>query len=282
MRPVVSCLAWGLGNQLFQFTAGYALARKLDVPLDLDISWYQRSRNNWRDLLVTEIFPRSWYRHLTGYTKKDYYIDRLLRYANFSKPFQYRHRMIKWHRNLDDSWPFERILKPVCLSGIPQNFRYLHGFEQEIREQIISFLRQKAPNTSLGENYAFVHVRLGDFVSNPKVSAEWHNLTQDYFQSAMSRYEDISGPTNWIVCSDEPERALAYVPKNYQVELSPGKSELEDLYLMANSAGGVISNSTFSAWGAFLAQQHNETIIAPQKWWRDKPAPPLPSSWHRI
>ena len=35
-------LTGGLGNQMFQFAAGYSIAKRKSVDLNLDLSWYNR------------------------------------------------------------------------------------------------------------------------------------------------------------------------------------------------------------------------------------------------
>ena len=35
-------LTGGLGNQMFQFAAGYSIAKKNNIDLSLDLSWFKR------------------------------------------------------------------------------------------------------------------------------------------------------------------------------------------------------------------------------------------------
>ena len=52
MSVIVTRLTGGLGNQMFQFAAGYALSLRRGVPLELDISSYGRD-----ELRVYELAP---------------------------------------------------------------------------------------------------------------------------------------------------------------------------------------------------------------------------------
>ena len=52
--------------------------------------------------------------------------------------------------------------------------------------------------------------------------------------------------------------------RGQQFEFSEGRDEIEDLLLMSSCRGAIISNSSFSWWGAWLAG-HNK-VICPSRW----------------
>lgn len=103
-----------------------------------------------------------------------------------------------------------------------------------------------------------IHVRRGDYVGNPF----YVDLTEtDYYQRAMADFID----EDFLVFSDDVEWC-----KQQDIfkdcEFSEGKSEVEDLNLMASCKGVIMANSSFSWWGAFLSKGK---IIAPKAWHPD-------------
>jgi hypothetical protein len=73
--------------------------------------------------------------------------------------------------------------------------------------------------------------------------------------------------TAFIVVSDDMEWAKENI-KGPNVAYSPFDDEIMDFYLMTQCNNGIISNSSFSWWGAWLNANLEKIVIAPKLWWR--------------
>lgn len=116
-----------------------------------------------------------------------------------------------------------------------------------------------------------VHIRRGDYMGNPF----YVDLFRDfYYERAMREFPGEP----FLVFSDDIEWC-----KKQDLfrgsEFSEGKTEVEDLNLMASCTNHIIANSSFSWWGAYLSP-HNGRVIAPRKWHSDGvERTVLPSNW---
>ena len=125
------------------------------------------------------------------------------------------------------------------------------------------------------ENSTFIHVRRGDYVSEPHTSKFHGNLSREYYDRAIERIRD-SAHANFFVFSDDPEWCRAAFP-DFRVighnKPGDGKTagrEHEDLWLMSLCRHAIIANSAFSWFGAWLGdEQKGRMVIAPKHWFQD-------------
>ena len=91
----------------------------------------------------------------------------------------------------------------------------------------------------------------------------------------------IVKPTYFIFSDD-----LCWAKENLILENSVFidlEKPVVSLYLMSKCKSNVISNSTFSWWGAWLNQNENKIVVSPQKWFTEnsglKTETLLPEQW---
>lgn len=150
----------------------------------------------------------------------------------------------------------------VNLVGYFQSEKYFKHIENEVREDF-TFKDEildpcKEMISSLKEPVS-LHIRRGDFLAN---SVNHHNLDLRYYEQALNHI-DTSLPV--IIFSDDPEWCEEQdLFSDDRFLISKGNSSYIDLCLMTLCTRHIIANSTFSWWGAWLA--NSKQVIAPTKW----------------
>lgn len=163
--------------------------------------------------------------------------------------------------------------KNLILNGWFQSWKYID--EELIKDYF-------HPNPALVSNIAIllnynpdiaIHVRRDDYLLKP----EYHNpLTMDYYKNAlllMLAGRDIAKLNVTIFSDDIPwcrqEFPKLNIPINFNY--SQRRSDIVDLYFMAEHKHQIIANSSFSWWGAWLHRVMNysyddQMVIAPKQW----------------
>ena len=269
-------LVGGLGNQLFQYAAGRALAVQYGVELKLDISDFVRyppRRYLLNHFAIEGKFaspdelgrfdrdPPRWSgaarRLLARLSGRDAGLGRTI----FERGFPYQ--VIRFDPAVD-----------TLLIGYWQSERYFLPIAPRIRQELT--LRAPPPEVSaplletIDRNAAVsLHVRRGDYVSNPAVQAKHGVCGLDYYQAAVAHILAVEPAARFYLFSDD----LDWVRSNLRIEapceyvdLNGPDQPHEDLRLMSRCRHHIIANSSLSWWGAWLNPRPDKVVIAPRQW----------------
>jgi hypothetical protein len=276
-------LIGGLGNQMFQYAAGKALAERHGVPLALDISGFRNYalRPFLLDRLqVPEAIcpvqaePAKGAEENFVRAKWKARIDRLLVKVGLPKLMSSPHEYREPHFHYDPA--FEALGPRTALFGYFQSERYFGSIAENLRDWF-------SPREPLGSAAAAalkrietsrlpvsVHVRRGDYLKSG--THEVHGiLGEPYYREALAHLEAADGEgTELFVFSDDAaaaEQVLNFVPKSRLVHVhGDPERPWEDMALMARCRHHVIANSSFSWWGAWLNRSPDKIVVAPRAW----------------
>lgn len=140
---------------------------------------------------------------------------------------------------------------------------------------------------SLNETYVSLHVRRGDYISNPKYKKILDGVCdRNYYLNSISHMKKlVSLDVTFVVFSDDIEwvkKEFDFLNKE-KVIYSSNERDIEDLYFMSKCSAHIIANSTFSWWGAWLNSNENKVVIAPKQWFKNKTSSSIvPRDWIRI
>ncbi|MCB0764671.1 MAG: alpha-1,2-fucosyltransferase [Flavobacteriales bacterium] len=294
MALVITRLMGGLGNQMFQYAAGYALSRRWNVPLFVDPGFLDARPPgmNWTprelelDVLKAPLsFPTD--QQVRSYRRE---LDvRAVRVAHRYFPRVFRSRcFVERGPGFDPA--FLRIKPPIYLEGFWQNEAYFRGVANELRA---CFEPKGSPTASVRRTLedirtlrsASVHVRRGDYVLNAEASAFHGTCSPAYYQDASRWLVREHGVEHFHVFSDDPDWArknLSLGRPTTFVDPGIGKDAHWDMYLMAHCTHHIIANSSFSWWGAWLDPHPDKVVVAPNIWYQGNATPSshfIPSSW---
>ena len=120
-------------------------------------------------------------------------------------------------------------------------------------------------------NSCFIHIRRGDYLRADINKYYGGICTKQYYEQAIDIVEKITSSPFFFVFSDD----INWVKENLRldnaffIDENHGKNSPIDMYLMSHCKSGIIANSTFSYFGAYLGV-HKNVIVYPKQWINDE------------
>jgi hypothetical protein len=282
----------GLGNQLFQYAAGRALAEKYGVELCLDLSRLKHPESGDT--------PRS-------FELAPFNISASLLAGEDRRPLgNYRtlvHRvLLKTGLTLlgsitlkEKSSGFDPLFlkapSDCILDGFWQSERYFKQITTILQQELC--LKTPSPalvkaSASLPDSTVAVHVRRGDYITNP-AAASFHGVcSQDYYRTAVAKIRQHCTDAQFLVFSDDPTWCHQHLDLGGAFRLADDfrlNGPAEEMLLMSRCRHQIIANSSFSWWGAWLNNLPDKLVITPSQWFSDSSISTddlVPKSWVRL
>jgi len=169
--------------------------------------------------------------------------------------------------------------------------KYFKTKEQLIRntfqfdQSLLNRLSSKYLEKIMSENSISVHIRRGDFLSAYHSKIYGNVCSLSYYNKAIKLITDkIANPSFYVFSNDISWiKENLTIPNPTYVEHNTNEDSWQDMYLMSQCKHHIIANSTFSWWGAWLGENKNKMVVAPDRFVSTKETPDIfPEEWIKI
>ena len=292
---IISRIFQGLGNQLFQYSFGRAMALRNNTELKIDTRFYLSPEVTINGVTYARNFELSRY-NLQLTEASDFevavfkgkavprFIDRVHWKLNPSlRPRVIAEDLSRFSPELND------LKGNFYLDGYFTSEEFFKDHASLIRSEVTLKTEMNSENRDwaarMGScNSVCISLRRTDFLANPL-----HNVcSTEYYLNGLKKVQELLGEDITVfIWSDDnawtKENFKPPYPCHYMSHNFPDFHE--DLRLMTHCKHHVIPNSTFSWWAAWLGENEGQIVVAPERWLNSSEIAYhhiIPSRWHKI
>lgn len=193
----------------------------------------------------------------------------LFKKLNFNTPYL---DLINTSKNIYGTFHYENIIpynnSPTIFSGYYQSEKYFKKYTEVIKDLFsppLEFFDKVYHEYPFFETdvVAAINVRRGDYLE-PLQSANHPVISLDYINEA---YKSLPPHDKLLVMSDDVEWCQDNINLPNMVFNDNLKFwDEEGIWLLSLCHHFIISNSTFSWWGAWMSRNPNKIVISPSTW----------------
>lgn len=284
----------GLGNQMFEVAFARMLSLELKEDIYLDCSVYRNYKirsfsisnlnisNNLKYIEDSNL--NIVYKLYLSLTQKIYHIyQKIIKvitgsdkigensYKILSKYGLYYNFDVYYYKH------FKSNRKVKSIYGYFQSEDYFKKYKDiivpELKVKTLLTEREKDLINEINAcNAVGISMRLGDDYINSKIL---NVCTKEYYYNAMKYISNKEIDPVFFIFSDCIERVKKeFNFKKYNVRYIEGFKDYESLRLLYSCKHFIISNSSFSWWGAYLGEYDKKIIVAPNKWYNNSKKKP--------
>lgn len=274
-------LSSGLGNQLFQYAFALYLKQECNVRVQFDSNCFtfDESREIEIDLINSEI----------GISKNSQL------FTNFQS-INYRLRLLLFkinpiNRYFDDQKIFEKNIidnsKNYYFDGYWQTDFYISKIKNKTDffkpKGLIPLFIEEYFNQIINCNSVVLHVRRGDYFS-PLYINRYGVCNTNYYLRAIDYIRNKVNSPVFFVFSDDLDwvKDNLVLPEKTVFIKNEKINSFWYILLMSKAKHNIISNSSFSWWGAYLNSNEDKIIISPHKWMLDTNSTIALDDWIKI
>ncbi len=164
----------------------------------------------------------------------------------------------------------------IYLTGYWQNNDIFEEYKNLLYNDLIlkhplSVTNQDHQKSINATNSVAIHVRRGDYISNPKSRKVHASCSNNYYYNSIDYIKNKLTNLHYFIFSDD----MTWVKNNLDFStnttfINNNEPEYEHLFLMSQCKHQITANSTFSWWAAWLNTNNAKIIITPKHWYLDK------------
>lgn len=276
MKTITIPVFGGLGNQMFQVAHGLDLGRRTGAePRFVDLS------------TVKGRVPRRWGLHCFNISREPLTtIQAALLKIRISVAVRLQKLSPKLSMGVlsDSYWsqPYALTASPKICSGYWQGERFFKESAILVKE---TFIFPDVLEVPPGLDFASarpivaVHVRRGDYVTDPVAHAYHFVCGEIWYLNAMQQMRACIPGAEFYVFSDDTDWAKTKFGDSEDVSIVASDHSApawNDMARMSRCQHFIISNSSYSWWASYLGKTGDSVILAPEFWFPGKPTRELP------
>jgi hypothetical protein len=287
---IITKLSGGLGNQMFQYAAGRAVAYRNNTVLKMDLSFYKNQSGitprqyEMSPFNIPENFSSDQDKETIKGRSLPVLVEKTFRKLsiNLYKPGYIQEKSHDFDStilNLPDN---------VYLDGYWQSDQYFSDIADIIKSEFTlkkNYLVPDLLERINNRHSVSVHIRRGDYISDSNTNKYHGVCSGDYYQQAISYIARQFPDLLLFIFSDDLEWCRQNLKIDQPKVFIEGNKNYEDLILMSHCQHNIIANSSFSWWGAWLNSNPHKIVITPGQWFADKNVGStglIPESWIKI
>ena len=281
---------------MFQYAAGKRLAHTLGVDLKLDLSSFGNCNGNLHRNYELDVFKVE--EKVASLKEIEELKFQKKTIGNFVSRFIFFNpqRFASTYVNRIGRETFDpgilSLSDKTYLEGYWQSEKYFVDISQIIRCEFQYKVEQDEKNKRLqnlitSSNAISLHIRRGDYVSDPVINKIHGICNQSYYVRTINTLVKRVKDPHFFIFSDDMEwvrEKFATPFPHTLIENNLGKG-YEDLRLMSKCQHHIIANSTFSWWAAWLNPNPNKIVLAPKRWFKEENYDDrdlIPNTWIRM
>lgn len=256
-----------LGNQLFQYALLIGVSEKTGYPIKIVKTYKGLKKRNQVELAPFCINPTT------------------IAHTAYVRNFRFwKEPDFKFHPEV-----FTQPAKTNFYGYFQSEMYFAHAKERvrsefKFQEEWDNYAKDYIKRNRKEGSVVAVHVRRGDYLDQPNT---FHVLNEGYYKKAM-RSPSLPEKKQFFIFSDDlawcKETLPAVIPEGCSYHFVETPDHWHDLAVMTKCEAHVIAASSFSWWGAWLANR--KVVIAPDPWFPKtsefKNEIIVPSRWEKV